>query len=198
MLSTIIRGQSMGLIVPKIAMRREGTSVLLAALRNSPNESYAILKSTPRTSTTPYNHRLNARSSPFSRNLGIGVIDKGTPPPIIPHGSSIFACGMRLGMYPHVHGPSNLVAMRIMHSSQQPPPNTPRNRLVSGLGMVGAGGMLLLGKGKYLVGALKLTKFASLGSMLLTVGAYTAFCEFVCFVMLPSTTYCFERNSIVL
>jgi hypothetical protein len=43
--------------------------------------------------------------------------------------------------------------------------------------MIGAGGMLLLGKGKYLLGALKLTKFASLGSMLLTVGAYTAFCE---------------------
>ena len=55
--------------------------------------------------------------------------------------------------------------------------NTPRNRLVSSLGMIGAGGMLLLGKGKYLIGALKLTKFASLGSMLLTVGAYTAFCE---------------------
>jgi len=35
--------------------------------------------------------------------------------------------------------------------------------------------MLILGKGKYLLGALKLTKFASLGSMLLTVGAYTAF-----------------------
>jgi hypothetical protein len=85
---------------------------------------------------------------------------------------------MRLGMYPPVHGPINLVAMRVYSSQQPPPPNTPRNRLVSGLGMVGAGGMLLLGKGKYLVGALKLTKFASLGSMLLTVGAYTAFCEF--------------------
>jgi len=41
--------------------------------------------------------------------------------------------------------------------------------------MIGAGGMLLLGKGKYILGALKLTKFASLGSMLLTVGAYSAF-----------------------
>lgn len=60
-------------------------------------------------------------------------------------------------------------------SSQQG--GSPRSRLVSSLGMIGAGGMLLLGKGKYLVGALKLTKFASLGSMLVTVGAYTAFCE---------------------
>jgi len=41
--------------------------------------------------------------------------------------------------------------------------------------MITAGGALLLGKGKYIFGALKLTKFASLGSMLLTVGAYTAF-----------------------
>ncbi|KAL7531240.1 hypothetical protein ACHAWF_003683 [Thalassiosira exigua] len=38
--------------------------------------------------------------------------------------------------------------------------------------------MLILGKGKYLLGALKLTKFASLGSMLVTVGAYTAFFGF--------------------
>ena len=57
------------------------------------------------------------------------------------------------------------------------PPQPPRGRLASGIGMLGAGGMLLLGKGKYLLGALKLTKFASLGSMVLTVGTYTAFCE---------------------
>lgn len=37
---------------------------------------------------------------------------------------------------------------------------------------------MLWGKGKYILGALKLTKFASLGSMLLTVGAYTAFYGF--------------------
>jgi len=35
--------------------------------------------------------------------------------------------------------------------------------------------MLLGGKTKYLIGALKLTKFASLGSMLLTVGTYSMF-----------------------
>lgn len=67
--------------------------------------------------------------------------------------------------------------MRIYSSSSQPP-NTPRNRLISILGTVGAGGMVLLGKGKYILGVLKLTKFASLGSMLLTVGAYTAFYGF--------------------
>lgn len=34
---------------------------------------------------------------------------------------------------------------------------------------------MLWGKGKYILGALKLTKFASLGSMLVTVGAYSMF-----------------------
>ncbi|KAL3759124.1 hypothetical protein ACHAWU_008576 [Discostella pseudostelligera] len=71
------------------------------------------------------------------------------------------------------HASQNYAVIRI-YSSQQGG-GSPRNRLVSSLGMIGAGGMLLLGKGKYLLGALKLTKFASLGSMLLTVGAYTAF-----------------------
>ena len=33
----------------------------------------------------------------------------------------------------------------------------------------------MAGKGKYLIGALKLTKFASLGSMLITVGTYSMF-----------------------
>ena len=37
---------------------------------------------------------------------------------------------------------------------------------------------MLMGKGKYILGALKLTKFASLGSMLVTVGAYAAFYGF--------------------
>ena len=72
---------------------------------------------------------------------------------------------------------TSTTTMRIFSSSSQPP-NTPRNRLISILGTVGAGGVLLLGKGKYILGALKLTKFASLGSMLLTVGAYTAFYGF--------------------
>lgn len=43
-----------------------------------------------------------------------------------------------------------------------------------GVGLVGAGA-LLLGKGKYLLGALKLTKLASLGSMFLTIGTYSMF-----------------------
>lgn len=73
---------------------------------------------------------------------------------------------------------TSTTTMRIYSSSSSQPPNTPRNRLISILGTVGAGGMLLLGKGKYVLGALKLTKFASLGSMLLTVGAYTAFYGF--------------------
>jgi len=82
-----------------------------------------------------------------------------------------------LSVPPNILGASHFAAKRIYSSSQRPP-NPPRGRLASSLGMIGAGGMLLLGKGKYILGALKLTKFASLGSMLLTVGAYTAFFGF--------------------
>lgn len=71
-------------------------------------------------------------------------------------------------------GSTHIAALRLYSSSQRPP-SPPRSRLASSLGMIGAGGALLLGKGKYLLGALKLTKFASLGSMALTVGAYTMF-----------------------
>ena len=39
--------------------------------------------------------------------------------------------------------------------------------------MLGTGAAVLFGKGKYVLGALKLTKFASLASMLVTVGAYS-------------------------
>lgn len=48
-------------------------------------------------------------------------------------------------------------------------------RLGASLGMVGTGALVMLGKGKYILGALKLTKFASLGSMLVTVGTYSMF-----------------------
>ena len=63
---------------------------------------------------------------------------------------------------------------RQMHSSGRPP-QPPRNRITAGLASIGTAGMLLAGKGKYLIGALKLTKFASLGSMLVTVGTYSMF-----------------------
>ena len=79
-----------------------------------------------------------------------------------------------LGMlHPYLLGTTHFAAIRVYSSSQRPP--NPQGRIASSLGMIGAGGMLLLGKGKYILGALKLTKFASLGSMLLTVGAYSAF-----------------------
>lgn len=48
-------------------------------------------------------------------------------------------------------------------------------KLMRGIGVAGTGAAVLFGKGKYLVGALKLTKFASLGSMVLTVGTYSMF-----------------------
>ncbi|KAL7515960.1 hypothetical protein ACHAWX_001026 [Stephanocyclus meneghinianus] len=73
---------------------------------------------------------------------------------------------------PFFLGSTHFAAIRIYSSSRPPPP---KNRFTAVLGTIGAGGLVLWGKGKYILGALKLTKFASLGSMLLTVGAYTAF-----------------------
>lgn len=49
------------------------------------------------------------------------------------------------------------------------------DRLLTGAAGVGSATLLLAGKGKYLFGALKLTKFASLGSMMLTMGTYSMF-----------------------
>jgi Zn-dependent protease len=82
----------------------------------------------------------------------------------------------------YILGSTHFAAIRIYSSSNnngssnRPPP--PRNKLTTGLATLGAGGLMLWGKGKYILGALKLTKFASLGSMFLTVGAYTAFYGF--------------------
>lgn len=53
------------------------------------------------------------------------------------------------------------------------PPRPPSgNRWARGAGLVGAASVVL-GKGKYILGALKLTKLASLGSMLVSIGAYS-------------------------
>jgi Zn-dependent protease len=52
------------------------------------------------------------------------------------------------------------------------------NRWMRGAGALGTGAVVLFGKGKYLLGALKLTKLASLGSMVLTVGTYSMFFGF--------------------
>jgi len=91
------------------------------------------------------------------------------------HRSCIIQHRSPIGNYHYQLGASQFSAVRIYSSSQRPPNNTPRNRITSGLGMIGAGGLMLWGKGKYILGALKLTKFASLGSMLVTVGAYSMF-----------------------
>ncbi|KAL7562652.1 hypothetical protein ACA910_006344 [Epithemia clementina (nom. ined.)] len=55
--------------------------------------------------------------------------------------------------------------------SKKPSPN---NRVAQGAGLLG-GAMLLFGKTKYLLAALKFTKLASLGSMVLTIGTYSVF-----------------------
>jgi Zn-dependent protease len=75
-----------------------------------------------------------------------------------------------------LHSPMNIHAGSITYFSSQFPggkkPSGPR--WMQGASMLGAGA-LLLGKGKYVLGALKITKLASLGSMVLTIGTYSMF-----------------------
>jgi Zn-dependent protease len=55
----------------------------------------------------------------------------------------------------------------------RPPPN--RRGIGNIVGMAGTGALVLFGKTKYVLAALKLTKLAPLGSMLFTVGTYSMF-----------------------
>lgn len=50
--------------------------------------------------------------------------------------------------------------------------------MAQGVSALGAGAVLLWGKGKYVLAALKLTKLASLGSMVFTIGTYSMFFGF--------------------
>ena len=50
-----------------------------------------------------------------------------------------------------------------------------RERLTRSMGVIGTGALLLWGKGKYILVALKMTKLATLGSMVLTIGTYSMF-----------------------
>ena len=55
----------------------------------------------------------------------------------------------------------------------QKPPS--KYRILQGIGVAGSGGLLLLGKGKYILGALKFGKLATFGSMFVTIGTYSMF-----------------------
>ena len=74
---------------------------------------------------------------------------------------------------------SNLGSISYLSSWNQNNKNRVPNPKSSRLGLLSSGlfgsALLLGGKTKYLLGALKLTKFASLGSMLMTVGTYSIF-----------------------
>ena len=49
------------------------------------------------------------------------------------------------------------------------------NRIFQSIGIAGSAGLLLLGKGKYILGALKFGKLMTLGSMVITFGSYSMF-----------------------
>jgi len=72
---------------------------------------------------------------------------------------------------PSIHANGNSV-VHFSSQSNRPPTNNKRS-LGNIAGMAGTGALVLFGKTKYVLAALKLTKLAPLGSMILTVGAYS-------------------------
>ena len=144
----------------RLSRLRPAQTCLQKAPLTKPLESSFILV---RQTSLPFTSNASFRSIASGRgNLFLQYPSFGTSSPLM--------TSLRITS-PYFVGATHHAAIRIYSSSRPPPPS----RLRNGLATLGAGGLLLWGKGKYILGALKLTKFASLGSMLLTVGAYTAF-----------------------
>lgn len=74
-----------------------------------------------------------------------------------------------------VRSPFSVTLGSLSHFSSDRKPSGRGNKIARGVGIAGTSALLLFGKGKYLLGALKLTKLASLGSMLVSVGTYSMF-----------------------
>ena len=96
-------------------------------------------------------------------------------PPLVLRGSGVSVSGKkRISLAPILYSQMGAISHLSNFGSGGRPPVSGGNRIAQGVGMLGAASVLF-GKTKYLVAALKLTKFASLGSMLLSVGAYSMF-----------------------
>lgn len=76
----------------------------------------------------------------------------------------------------YILGTTTGILARTLSSSNTPRP-PPRNRWAAGAGVVATASMLF-GKTKYLLAALKVTKLASLGSMVISIGTYSMFFGF--------------------
>ena len=103
--------------------------------------------------STRHSQHHHSSAAPQNRMISSG--------PRIPS-SSLFVLQKQLGAVSHF-------------SSQIPPPRKGGSRMMAqGAGLLGAAS-LLFGKTKYVLAALKLTKLASLGSMVVSIGAYSMF-----------------------
>lgn len=107
--------------------------------------------------------------SPLSRYQSSLLAKSRVASPVYSHGAinvvSPFLHSQRFGVH---------VGSLSYFSNWSGGPRPGGNRWMQGAGILGAGAMLL-GKTKYLVGVLKLTKLASLGSMIFTIGTYSMF-----------------------
>jgi len=140
------------------------------------NKIPPVLASTTRAytrATTPLLFRFTANShgGTFKANT---VISKAHPMPLAVH----------LGSLSHF-------------SSSNPKPPPGGNKIARNVGLAGTTALILFGKGKYILGALKLTKFASLGSMLLSVGTYSMFFGFPYAVGMVGLLLCHESGHVL-
>jgi len=105
-----------------------------------------------------------ASATYFRRTLKLGSIRSGS--------KSIWCVAENRLKREALISPLRLNLGSVSYLSRWRPPNT-SNRNQGLLGLLGTSAIVLAGKGKYVLGALKLTKFASLGSMIVSIGAYS-------------------------
>ncbi len=152
---------------------------------------FAAAKSVgPIRSVTRINTQLSKQTRDFSAVRSPSLLGRATTPSFAAASSrygilnnSGFSSLMRHQKFnqrphPHIGSFSPNIGSIAYFSGQnnltpRPPPN--QRSLGSIAGMAGTGALVLFGKTKYVLAALKLTKLAPLGSMILTVGTYSMF-----------------------
>lgn len=123
------------------------------------------------------------RTSPFTTKSSLynGIVWFRRPSSTI--SSSFFNHNVTLSTprFPQISSRSSPISSSLAYFSSNiprppPPPSKKNSRSLGNMvGMVGTGSLVLFGKTKYVLAALKLTKLAPLGSMILSVGAYSMF-----------------------
>jgi len=121
-----------------------------------------------------------ARFPLISRHCATRITQKNLHDPFGSHKLRLHTLSSRSGPSLARIAKPHLPSVVVLQSHVVPFSSGPRrggfggNRFAQGAGLLG-GASLLFGKTKYVLAALKLTKFASLGSMILSIGTYSMF-----------------------